>query len=299
MSPASRVRILVHPECLLECRIHNMCSQESKEWHKLQQKTIRKRPYVHYFVDTTMPYHHPHFTDVDTKQRAKTITSLSGKFANPGLNSSLTDSKAWTLNHHQRRLQAFTQGWKCWGPEASSTSGSLKTFNDINKWRLTGPLITTTCLLSLARLTQESEKAEKMHKEPEPVQANPLGGGIEGKEWTWPKFTAKPFFTTTIFVEVSQTSILELSTLRIRQIKWIAQKHSTKEPDASHPRLLNSALNPYALLYIPSLCANKFLPTFSLRLKQHLELSMIGSILEKKKLRPWIGNELAWKLVTW
>lgn len=192
-----------------------------------------------------MPYHHPCFTDIDTKPRAKTITSLSKKLQTQGWVQVSLIQKPEPRIIARDASKLSLRDENAGGLRLSSTSGSLKTFNDISKWWLTGPLMTTTCLLSLAHLTPESEKAEKMHKEwTEPVEANPLGGGAEGKEWTWPKFTVKPF-TTTIFTEVSQTSILELSILRIRQIKWIAQKHSTKEPDASHPRLLDSALNPY------------------------------------------------------
>lgn len=48
---------------------------------------------------------------------------------------------------------------------SSSALGSLKTINDINKWWITGSLITTTCLLSLAHISQESEKAGQVQEE--------------------------------------------------------------------------------------------------------------------------------------
>ena len=47
---------------------------------------------------------------------------------------------------------------------------------------------------------------------------------------------------------------------------------------------------------MPSLHADAFLPIFSLRLQQPLELSMTSSILEKKKLRSQTLNELTGKL---
>lgn len=43
--------------------------------------------------------------------------------------------------------------------------GSLKTFSDINKWRLIGSLVAVMCLLSLACGTQEPVKVEKRQGE--------------------------------------------------------------------------------------------------------------------------------------
>ena len=55
---------------------------------------VRKRPYMLYFVSTTLPHYHPNFTGIDTKLRAEVTDQPIQDDANPGLSSSIAASKA-------------------------------------------------------------------------------------------------------------------------------------------------------------------------------------------------------------
>lgn len=67
-SSANRDWISVHLECPAEHRVHPRGSEVSEEWKRLH---VRKRPYLLYFVSTTLPRYHPNFTGTDTKLRAE------------------------------------------------------------------------------------------------------------------------------------------------------------------------------------------------------------------------------------